>query len=158
MDSKAEAQKIRYLAVYSGGFINYVSIEDRPHGQKVLDELVNAGCVEVFSNEHAAIAYLKSNPVVAKMALISKEKDGILKHRLILDCRVSGVNERATRNERIVLPRIWDAVRDGLELMLYGEAGHTLEFMVLDFKDAFYMLPLAHAEQRYFCTYYKQLF
>ena len=157
-DSVAEAKRLRDLAVYTEGFSNYVSIEESPHGEGVLNDLVKSGFVKVFPDEQSAISYLEANPVVAKMALISKEKDGVLKHRLILDCRVSGSNERATRNERIVLPRIWDAIRDGLELMLYGEPGHTLDFMVLDFRDAFYMLPLAHAEQRYFSAFYKGRF
>ena len=99
--------------------MNYVSIEESPHAQYVLNELVAVGFVKVFPDEHSAINYLNRNPVVAKLALVRKDKGGVLKRRLAIDCRVSRASERASRTER--LPRIWDAIRDGLELMLYGE-------------------------------------
>ena len=61
--------------------------------------------------------YLKgADPVLSKLALISTFKDGVWKHRLVLDCRVSGSNSATHKYERIILPRIWDVIRDSLNL------------------------------------------
>ena len=72
---------------------NYISMDDSPHSKEVLDDLVKNNYVKKCGNIGEAIRYLKGQrPVVSKGALISKMKDGIMKHRLILDCRVSGAN------------------------------------------------------------------
>ena len=51
-------------------------------------------------------------PVTSKLAVVRHESDGVVKYRLILDCRVSGSNDAADRHERILLPKAWDIVRD----------------------------------------------
>ena len=56
--------------------------------------------------------------VTSKLALITTAKDGNLTHRLILDCRVSGTNDHATKVERVILPSAWDVVH--YSLMLKG--------------------------------------
>ena len=48
-----------------------------------------------------------------------KKDDGtlIVKHRLILDCKASESNDAADVRQRVVLPRITDAVDDSLALL-----------------------------------------
>ena len=76
----------------------------------------------------------------------------MLKHRLILDCRVSGTNDMTTKRERIVLPKLWDVVGDAVHLYSCCEPGESVSFFVCDFRDAFYMLPVLARERRCFCT------
>ena len=81
-------------------------------------------------------------------------KDGVKKYRLILDCRVSGSNDAARRVERVLLPKCWDIIRDIMALKkVCGDSEEVLLF-VLDFKDAFYMLPLLDRERQYFSAYH----
>ena len=88
--------------------------------------------------------------VLTKLALISKEKaDGSFKHRLIWDLLRSEVNSSVLLPERIVLPRVQDAVDDASELLRHGYGG--LEWLVLDIADAFHNVPLRASERRYCC-------
>ena len=62
-------------------------MEESEHSAGILQELVSAGYIDVYDDIAAAEAGIKDGPVVvSKMALITTTKDGVLKHRLILDC------------------------------------------------------------------------
>ena len=134
-------------------------MDESPYTAEALGELVEAGYVKKCPNLVEAMRYLKGErPVVSKGALISKLKDGVMKHRLILDCRVSGANRSTSKWERIMLPRGWDLVNDLMRLKKMAvEAGIApdLVYFVCDIADAFYKAPLLAAEQKYFtlCFY-----
>ena len=70
-----------------------------------------------------------ASPTLSKLALITTMKDGVLKHRLILDCRVSGVNDHSHKIERVLLPSAWDIIHDTLADLCY---------MVLVFRYVFF--------------------
>ena len=114
---------------------------------------MEAGYVKKCRNLVEAMRYLNGErPVVSKGALISKLKDGVMKHRLILDCRVSGANSSTSKWERIILPRGWDLVKDSVRLKkLAVEAGVApdLVYFFYDIADAFYKVPLLAADQNY---------
>ncbi len=57
------------------------------------------------------------------------------------------MNAHITQGERIILPRLGDACRDGLHLRRAGPG--FVECMVADFSDAFFMLPLSPKERRF---------
>ena len=86
--------------------------------------------------------------------MVKNESDGIIKYRLILDCRVSGSNDAAERRERILLPKAWDIIRDIMALRKNCKSHEEVFLFVLDFKDAFYMLPLLDDEYRYFTAFH----
>ena len=138
---------------------NYTSMDESPYSQEVLDDLVNAGYVTRCESIAAAIQHFAGKvPVVSKGALITKEKEGVLKHRLILDCRISGTNSSTYKWERILLPRAWDLVRDGMRLKdLAQQRGEdpSLFYFVCDLTDAFYKVPLAPEERHYFTLCYQ---
>ena len=137
-------------------FINYVSIEESEHGHEVLNELVLKGFVNKYATlNEAKLALGGLHPILSKLALITTVKEGVLKHRLILDCRVNGVNDHALKVERIILPSAWDVIHDTLILRAKMKSGQRLCYMVLDFKDAFFMLPLWASECRYCASLYK---
>ena len=89
-------------------FVNYSSIEDSEYGQEVLDDLVAKGFVMRYNTVEEAIEALGgTSPTLSKIALTATMPYGVLRHRLILDCRVSGVNDHSHKIERALLPSAW---------------------------------------------------
>ena len=122
----------------------------------MLKDLVDRGYVKEFSSRTAAKKCLNGcDPILSKLALISVLKDGNWKHRLVLDCRVSGANSATSKYERIILPRIWDVIRDTLNLKAAKKDTENIYYFVCDFQDAFYKIPLLPDERRYFAVLYK---
>ena len=133
------------------GWTNYVSAEDEPG---IVMELLAAQerkhhC-RFFNSYKDLTDYLGTDEaVLTKLALISKYKqDGTAKHRLIWDLLRSDVNSAVDLQERIVLPRIQDAVDDALQLR---HAREGLEWLVLDISDAFHNVPMRPSERKFAC-------
>eukprot|EP00959_Pyramimonas_sp_CCMP1952_P413668 8667694-Pyramimonas_sp.AAC.1 len=84
--------------------------------------------------------------------MITNIKNGKTKRRLILDCKQSGVNASARQRQRIVLLRLSDVIGDALYLLreCQHEPMQEVEWLVLDFTDWFYNIPLKHVERRHF--------
>ena len=133
----------------AASFANYASLAEWPDAAKEqIDRLASENFIEVFDSYQQMEAALGEKPILSKLALISKERpDGTYKHRLIVDLLRSEVNAHISQGERIVLPRVGDAVKDALKLRRAGQ-GHV-ECMVTDFADAFFMLPLSQRERRF---------
>ena len=103
VDQPAPVEDRRGLCEPGEQFVNYTSTEEPEHGYEVLQELVRKEFVVKTPSLDKALARLKGKtPILSKLALITTTKDGVLKHRLILDCRVSGVNDHARETERII--------------------------------------------------------
>jgi hypothetical protein len=88
----------------------------------------------------------------SKVAVLVKYADdgSILKVRLIHDLRRSGVNAKVRVKERLVLPRVGDALNDILEL-LEAFPGMEIEMEAADFKDAFKQMRAGEPERKYLC-------
>ena len=155
-DAQAPSHEFEFTH-HSEHFVNYMSMDESPYGEEVLRKLVASDYVKKFDNMASARAYLDgAEPVLTKMVLITTMKeDGTLKHRLIMDCRVSGVNSHTAKHERIVLPRIGDLIRDCLHLLRGRRSGQRLTFLVCDYTDAFFKMPLHKGEQPYFVATHK---
>ena len=65
---------------------------------------------------------------------------------MILDTNQSGVKLASVKGQRVILPRLLDAIWRTLEML--SKTGAGLEFMLLDFPDAFWEVPLHADEQR----------
>ena len=144
------------LTYYCDESANYVSMDDSDHGDDVLQELVDAGYVDNFMDPDAAQKALGVESIVtSKLALITTMKNGVPKHRLILDCRVSGANAATTKHERVLLPQVWDVIRDSLTLQSGLTQGQEVYYFVCDFKDAFYKLPIHPRERQYFAAVFQ---
>eukprot|EP00971_Amphidinium_carterae_P068255 1351575-Amphidinium_carterae.2 len=61
------------------------------------------------------------------MAMITKERDGRIKCRLIVDCRESGVNSMTVKAARLQLPGPIDVARDAMSLMEQSAPGEKLQ-------------------------------
>ena len=100
-----------------------------------------------FNSHDDAVKHLKKRPGVGTLALITTIKDGVDKHRLTLGCRVSGSNAKTVKSERGLSPKAWAVIRGVLELQSLCINDESLELFVLDYSDAFHMLPLDFDEQ-----------
>ena len=82
-------------------------------------------------------------------ALAKLRPDGSTKLRLIIDMLRSGVNAHARVHERIVLPRVSDLLADTLDLLRAARAkpDESLEFLVLDWEDAFHSIGVWDTEK-----------
>ena len=125
-----------------------------------LDREVTEGYAGIFTPAEARLRYKRL--LLSKLACLRKLKhDGSVKLRLIHDRKQSGANSYVTLTERIVLPRLIDAIGDLIELLeaelaeldAGGEARAAasdlpdVEQMVIDFTDAFKIVPLHPLER-----------
>ena len=95
-----------------------------------------------------------SDFTVSRFCVISQEKQGKIKQRLILDLKKSGISRRTRKTHRVILPRLSDLVQDLLSMIGKQSAEHDTEVFVLDFTDAFWQIPLASCERRHFIGTY----
>ncbi|CAE8627265.1 unnamed protein product [Polarella glacialis] len=75
-----------------------------------------------------------------------------VKRRIILDSKESRVKLATTVPYKCTLPRVFDVVNGALEMMADAVDGEDIELMVADVSDAFWLVPLAHSERRFFCA------
>ena len=113
-----------------------------------LQREVDRGYLEVFESRQEA---------VAKYGTVLQSKLGCIikvgkKPRIVWDFRRSGANDAAVMPERVILPRVQDAVEDAIDLERMCVGSESVEFAVLGFRDAFKSVPLAVAERRYACA------
>ena len=54
------------------------------------------------------------------MGIVAKTRNGVAKHRMILDTNESGVKDASVKEQRAILPRLIYAVWRKLELMATG--------------------------------------
>ena len=73
----------------------------------------------------------------SRVGVIVKSKSGTTKVRLIHDLSRSGVNHRIKVPERVILPRLSDVIEGAIVVLKARDDRNLVEFLVLDFKDAF---------------------
>ena len=91
------------------------------------------------------------DPILNKVGIITKERAGVVKRRLILNTKLSNVKSASRKCQRVILPRLLDAVLRTLALMscIVG-LGISIDLLVLDFTEAFWQIPIAPEERRFF--------
>jgi hypothetical protein len=156
--AEADVQHERDLTQFYEGFLNYTSVEGDPAAQAEIDRLIETGFVKTFALFDDVVKFVEGQPVISKLALITKIHATIAKRRLLLDCKVSGANSHTTQWERIILPLVSDVIQDSLDLASRCEGAEDISYFVLDFKDAFWMLPLLKCEQKYFVAFHNGTF
>ena len=63
---------------------------------------------------------------------------------------MSGMSRRTRETRRVVLPRLSDLIQDLLALSGTQSEEQGAEVFVLDFTDAFWLIPLVLSERRHF--------
>ncbi len=121
------------------------------HLSRELAEFEAAGWLRRHSDRHDLEACVGSGATVSKFVVVSKRRpDGTTKYRLILDLKASGISARTRKTHRVVLPRVADVVRDSLRALSELSEGEDAELFVVDFRNAFWHIPLLPAERRHF--------
>ena len=77
------------------GHTNYSSVDDDAAAEPEVNRLIETGFVKEFSSYEDLQLWVEGQPHLSRLGMITKEKDGKTKRRLILDCKESRVNERA---------------------------------------------------------------
>ena len=67
---------------------------------------------------------------------------------------MSGVNDRAVKVGSLILPSAWDVVHDSLAPSAKLAEYESIKYLVLDYSDAFYMMPVARSELKYCGAWY----
>ena len=131
-------------------FRNYASFQDYKEAAEAELAKEAAKGYLVWSSDRQRLEREVGPLHLSKMAVLAKHKDGCVKLRLIHDLRRSGVNAKARIPERIVLPRLWDAVQDMLYAARCANGKPSLvEVAVFDFSDAFKHLVVHPSERRF---------
>ena len=71
---------------------------------------MDKGHLLAFDTYEQLQEYVGGKPVLRKLGLIVKTRNGITKARMILDTKESGVKWITAKTERVTLPRLFDAV------------------------------------------------
>ena len=95
--------------------------------------------VKDFASLKEAVDYLGSDIVLSEIGVIRKLRNGKWKIRMVVDSKRSGVSRATRKFERTLLPRALDVVTDALALLKDLGDGEELEFLVADFRDAFFI-------------------
>ncbi|CAK9014935.1 unnamed protein product [Durusdinium trenchii] len=131
---------------------NYTSVDNDEAAGPEVNRLISTGFVRAFDSLPEFRTWLGGDPHLSKLGMITKVRDGKVKRRLILDCKESGVNGRAKKSHRLILPRATDVVEDALKLLenCKDEPEATIEWLILDFTDWFFNVPLHPTERKHF--------
>ena len=105
------------------------------------------GFCTIYNSMTEARRDLGTTPILSKLGVIVKNKESVRKARIIWDLREWKANDLCNQGERIILPRVLDAVSDALDIFRKG--GHP-SFLAVDVRDAFHNIPAG--EDRSFTT------
>ena len=150
-----EADDPEELITLTSDFSDKETVEQDRDVAVELDRLCSEGYVKAFSSWEQLVEYLGEEPVLSRMAVIVKTKNGKVKKLIVLNTRSSGVSESSSRSERAVLPRALDCAFDIMDLLVLDGlefSEDNFELFVLDFTDAFHQVPCHPQEQRFFTT------
>ena len=107
---------------------------------------------ECYSHD-ALTEFVGGEPVLNKFACVVKQKpDGSLKHRIIVDSKQSMVTAASRKMFKAVLPRATNLINDIVALVDSCGDKEEVEAFVLDADDAFWQIPLAQSERRFYCA------
>jgi hypothetical protein len=145
------------------GFSNYSGVDEQDLVSKELDGFAERSpsfLHRTDSLEEARKFLEGEDPVLSKFAVLERIRKGKVKRRVILDIKESGIRASTKRGYRILLPRTIDAINGTLSLLslVFGadeateweEEEADVEYLVLDYVNAFWQIPLRPDERRFF--------
>lgn len=107
-------------------------------------EHLKAGHLRAFDSVDQLTSFLDDAlPVLSKIGIITKERLGKVKKRIILDTKASFIKQCSAKHQRVLLPRILDAVLQAIRRYSTCTDQQSMEWFVLDFTEAFWQIPLA---------------
>ena len=142
-------------------FCNYAGVEEHEATEKELQLHIDAKHLAEFDSYDELSRFVKAAEaepaVLNKIGLIVKVKQDeagnpVEKARMILDTKESGVGALSGKHQRVILPRLLDAVLRLLYLMSIAvlDPAKSITAFVLDFTQAFWQIPIAPEERKFF--------
>ena len=125
------------------------SLEEDDAAWEEVQRMISKGWLKACDTLQEAESFAGAKIHPSKLVVVVKVSGGKEKRRLTLDSKRSGLRPATKKPERAVLPRITDVVEDSLD-MLEGAMPGELEYLVLDFSDAFFSVPLHPRERKHF--------
>ena len=97
--------------------------------------------------------FVEGKPILNKIGLNIKTRNGVTKARTILDAKQSCVKRMTAKVERVTLPRLFDAILRLLVLLgTVTSPDAAAKVCVLGFTDAYWQIPLRDDERMFFCA------
>ena len=85
--------------------------------------------------------------MISDLIVITKSRGGNTKKRIILNLKASGISGASSNTERVILPTSSDVAWGLAELLDKLRDGDDITIAVLDFKDAFFQVPVLDSER-----------
>ena len=118
---------------------NYSSaIEEAEELRKLMDEYLNRKFCHVVRDERQAEEELGRPPILNRLGVLVKEKEGIKKFRVIWDLKESQANLACSQGERIILPRLNDVAEAAVKEYRQDQ---EVWLTAVDVRDAFLNIP-----------------
>ena len=118
---------------------NYSSaVEEECALRQLVQESLDAGFCTIYDSIEQATSDLHRTPILNKLGVIVKEKESGRKCRIIWDLRESGINKLCHQGERVILPKLVDAVHDALNIY---RSGGKPRFLAVDILNVFHNVP-----------------
>ena len=136
-------------------FRNYSGVEESDITETEIKAHLAKDHLASFRSIDDLRTFVNGEPILNKLGLITKVRNGISKTRMILDTKESWVKHATWKAQRVILPRLYDAVLRLLSLMaVFYNSGlaPAVEAFVLDFTDAFWQVPVRPEEHRFYCA------
>ena len=135
-------------------FENYPGVDGDPDIFKEVRRILEADYLDQYDDIAAAERALGGTVVLSKIGAIKKWRNFVYKLRMVIDSKQSGVSKATPKRERTQLPRASDVVKDVMGLLApFAKRSSTeelIEFLIADFRDAFFILPNHPSERRFF--------
>ena len=122
----------------SENWSNWPSAEEEDEVHRLVREAEGKGFCEVFKARSEVRELLGAEPILNKLGVVVKYKEGVKKARIIWDLRESLVNKACDPAERVILPRLLDVVTSCISMM---REGLRPTLAVADIRDAFHNVP-----------------
>ena len=139
------------LATAYDEFQNYVGVEGDEAAEEEISKHLQAGHLRAYNSVRELADALGEDPVLSKIGVISRTRAGKIKKRVILDTWESFLRWASEKGQRVLLPRLLDAIMQILELLAVPDSSEDfgISASVLDFAEAFWQVPLHPSERNF---------
>ena len=137
---------------------NYPGIDHDADVAKLMEEYETKGYVTECSSADQVRRIVGGDFVMSKPMLIEKQKFGPSKaamttrKRAVLNFKTSGISKATRLRFKTELPKATDAVNDELDMIADAKPDEEVDVLIIDFSDAFWIIPNAPGERKLFVT------
>ena len=143
-------------------FVNHDASDEDDLAFTEFERITDKGWALKFGTLQEVVDYLGCEPVLSKVGIIEKVKGNVVKKRLVVDSKQAGITSATKKCQRALLPRTLDVVWDALDVLEHTSASEDedcdVEFLVLDFSDAFFHVPNDFRERKFSVLKYRGVY